>query len=74
MGDVYTLLCLRSAQLSNAFGLRNLCCSKIYICSDAPRVQDCWNLVKGPVRTKNNMPCAQMLHIYIASVIRAFNS
>ena len=25
MGDVYTLLCLRSAVLSKAFGLRNLC-------------------------------------------------
>ena len=32
MGDVYTLLCLRSVeltQLSKAFGLRNLCYSKI---------------------------------------------
>ena len=25
MGDVSTLLCLRSAELSKAFGLRNLC-------------------------------------------------
>ena len=24
MGDIYTLLCLRSAELSKAFGLRNL--------------------------------------------------
>ena len=31
MGDVYTLLCLRSAELSNAFGLKNLCYSKIYV-------------------------------------------
>ena len=29
MGDVYVLLCLRSAELSIAFGLRNLCYSKI---------------------------------------------
>ena len=41
-------------------------------CSDASRVQDCWNIVKTPVRTKKNMPCAQMLHIYIASVIHAW--
>ena len=27
MGDVYTLLCLRSAELSKAFALRNLCFS-----------------------------------------------
>ena len=31
MGDVYTLLCLRSAGLSKAFGLRNLCYSKISV-------------------------------------------
>ena len=31
MGDVYTLLCLRSAELSRAFGLRNLCYSKISV-------------------------------------------
>ena len=30
-GDVNTLLCLRSAELSKAFGLRNLCYSKIYV-------------------------------------------
>ena len=29
MGNVYTLLCLLSAKLSKAFGLRNLCYSKI---------------------------------------------
>ena len=28
-GDVYTLSCLRSAEPSKAFGLRNLCYSKI---------------------------------------------
>ena len=31
MGDVYTLLCLRSAELRKGFGLRNLCYSKISI-------------------------------------------
>ena len=31
MGDVDTLLCLRSAELSKAFGLRNLCYSKISV-------------------------------------------
>ena len=31
MGDVYTLLCLRSAELSKAFGLKNLCYSKISV-------------------------------------------
>ena len=31
MGDVYTLLCLRSAELSKVFGLRNLCYSKISV-------------------------------------------
>ena len=29
MGDVYTLLCLTSAELSKAFGLKNQCYSKI---------------------------------------------
>ena len=38
------------------------------ICS-ASRVQNCWNLAKTRVRTKKNMPCAQMLHIKIAGVI-----
>ena len=31
MGDDYTLLCLRSAELSKPFGLRNLCYSKIFV-------------------------------------------
>ena len=31
MGDAYTLLCLRSAELIKAFGLRNLCFSKISV-------------------------------------------
>ena len=31
MGDFYTLLCLRSAELNKAFGLRNICYSKISV-------------------------------------------
>ena len=31
MGDVYTLLCLRSAELSKTFGLRNQCYSEISV-------------------------------------------
>ena len=31
MWDVYTLLCLRSAELSEASALRNLCYSKISV-------------------------------------------
>ena len=31
MGAVYTLLCLRSVELSKALGLRNLCYSKISV-------------------------------------------
>ena len=31
MGDVYTLLCFRSAALSKVFGLMNLCYSKIAV-------------------------------------------
>ena len=31
MGDDFTLLCLRSVELSKAFGLRNLCYSKISV-------------------------------------------
>ena len=51
MGDIYTLLCLRSAELSKAFALRNLCFS-LNICSNASSVHDCWNLAKTRVRTK----------------------
>ena len=49
MGDIYTLLCLRSAELSRPFGLRNLCYYKISVVIDASRVQDCWNLGKTRV-------------------------
>ena len=31
MEDIYTLLCLRSAEFSKAFGLRNLCYSQISV-------------------------------------------
>ena len=31
MGDVYSLLCLWSAELSKAFDVRNLCYSKISV-------------------------------------------
>ena len=31
MGDIYTVLYLWSAELSKAFGLRNICCSKISV-------------------------------------------
>ena len=31
MWDVYDLLCLRSAELSKAFGIRNLCYSKLSV-------------------------------------------
>ena len=31
MGDVYTLLCLQSAEFNKAFGLRNVCYTKISV-------------------------------------------
>ena len=31
MADVYTLLCLRSAEISKTFVIRNLCYSKIFV-------------------------------------------
>ena len=49
MGDVYTLLGIRSAELGKAFGLRNLFQN---ICSDTSRVQDCWNFTETRVRRK----------------------
>ena len=51
MGDVYTLLCLRSAEISNAFELRTLCYSRISVVMFF-MVQECWNLSKARVRTK----------------------
>ena len=71
MGDVYTLLRLRSAKLSKAFGLRSLCYSLMSV------VMLLGYMIAGISRKleserKKNMPCAQMLHILIASVIRAW--
>ena len=59
IGNVYTLLCLRSAELSKAFALRNVCYSKISVMMLLG--------AKTGVRTNKNMPCVQM----IASVIHA---
>ena len=54
MGDVYTL-CFRSAELCKAFGLRNLCYSKISVVMLLGyRIAD---------RVRTNMPCAQKLPI-----------
>ena len=53
MGDVYTLSCLRSAELSNlskAFDLRSLCYFKISVVM----LLRYWNLAKSRVRTKKN--------------------
>ena len=59
MGDVYTLLCLRSAELSKPFGLRNLCDSKIFIMMLLEYMEFCENSSQN----EENMPCAQTLHI-----------
>ena len=60
MGDVYTI-CLRSAETSKAFGLRNLFYSKISV------VMLLWYRIAGISRKleseRKNMPCAQMLDI-----------
>ena len=70
MEDVYTLLCLQSAELSKAFGLKDLSYSKISI------VLLLGHRIAGISRklesNEKELPCAQMLHIYIASVIHAF--
>ena len=60
MGDVYILLCLRSAELSKAFGYMNLAMLFKNICSDASRVQDCWNHTKTRVRTKKKIYAAYL--------------
>ena len=54
MADVYTLLCLRSAELSKVFVLRNLCYSKTSEVMLPSWVQDCWNFAKTGVRMKKN--------------------
>ena len=61
-GDVYTLLCLRSAELSKVFGLRNLCYSK------KPGLMLLGYIIAGisqklEPKRKTNMPCAHTLHI-----------
>ena len=61
MGDVYTVLCFWSAERSKAFGLRNLCSSKISV------VMLLGYMIAG-ISQKNSsqnkkMPCAEMLHI-----------
>ena len=59
MGDAYTLLCLRSAELSKAFGLRNLCYSKTV-------VMLLWYRIAGISQKleleRKKMHFAQMLH------------
>ena len=55
--DVYTLLCLQSAELSKALGLRNLCYSNIYV------VILLGYRIAGISRNSKKIPCAQMLHI-----------
>ena len=51
MRDVYTLLCLRSAELRKSVWLKEPMLFQ-NICSDASRVHDYWNLAKTRVRTK----------------------
>ena len=61
MGAVYTFLCLRSAELDKAFGLRSICYSKLSI------VMLPWYRIAGISRKleseRKKMPCAQMLRI-----------
>ena len=62
MGDVYTLSCLRSAELSKAFGLRDICYCKISVVMllgyRIPGISQNSSQID-----KKNMPCAQMLQI-----------
>ena len=70
MGDVYTLLCIRSDELSKAFGLRNLCYSKISeVMLLGCRIAGISRKLESETK---KMPCAQILHIKIASVIHAW--
>ena len=60
MGDVYNLLCLRSAELSKAFGLRNLCYSKISVVKLLGyKIAEISRKLESE---RKNMPCAQRLH------------
>ena len=69
MGDVYTLLRLRSAELRKAFGLKNLCYSKISeVMLQVYRIAG----ISQNLESKQKMPCAQMLHFKITSVIHVF--
>ena len=68
MGDVFTLLSLRSAELSKAFGLRNLCYSKISVVMFLGyRIVDISRNIESEQK-KYALPCAQMLHIYTCLV------
>ena len=61
MGDVYTLLCLQSAELSKAFGLKNLCYSKI---SEVMLLGYRIAAISQKLESeRKNMHCVQMLHI-----------
>ena len=70
MRDVYTLLCLRSAELSKAFGLRNLCQISVVMLLG----QMIAGISRKLTSEQKYMPCAQILHIQIASAIHALNS
>ena len=59
------ILCYVFGQLSSVKRLTKESMLFQNMCSDASMVQDCWNLAKTRVRTKQKTPCAQMLHIYI---------
>ena len=61
MWDIYTLLCLWSAELSKTFGLRTLCYSKIYVVMLlAYRIAGISQKLESK---QKNIPCAQMLHV-----------
>ena len=60
MGDVYTLLCIRSAELSKAFRLRNLCYSKISVVMLLGyRIAG----IRRKLEPEQKIPCAQTLNI-----------
>ena len=62
MGDVYTLLFLRSAELRKAFGLRYLCYSKVSVVMLLGyRIDNISQNLES--ERKKNMHCARMLHI-----------
>ena len=69
MGDVYTLLCLRSAELSKTFRLRKLCYSKISVVMLLGYRSA--GITRKLESERQKIPCAQMLHFLIAGVIHA---